>query len=279
MKRYILPILIVVLACFFAFQQQRWAASSTAYNFKQAAELRDLLAYAFDTVNGHDHDGVNSKAVTTGTPAADAVDTAQIKAGALAASVAGRAKMADDYFNATTALAKFGADSITNAVLLKAVEDGAFVADASTRALFATGFMTPEKLSAAANTRVMTILIEDLAAGADIAARAILYAPTGIDITLVSADIIPLGSSAGVDDSNTAVIALADGDAHAIVSKTYNTGTQPPAAGVVGNLGSLDGTYKVLSAGEKLTVAVTQGTSANLPACYLQITYTIAAAA
>lgn len=62
--------------------------------------------------------------------------------GALAASAAGRARMADGFFDAATALAKFAADSITNAVLLDAVADGAFVADAATRALFATGFVT-----------------------------------------------------------------------------------------------------------------------------------------
>ncbi len=62
--------------------------------------------------------------------------------GALAASAAGRARMADGFFDAATALAKFAADSITNAVLLDAVQDGAFVADAATRALFAAGFVT-----------------------------------------------------------------------------------------------------------------------------------------
>jgi hypothetical protein len=252
---------------------------SVYYNFKGVAELVDLLCAVFDTATGHDHDGSNSKAVTTGTPADNAVTTAKILAGAISADTAGRAKMATGYFLAATVLDKFGTDSFTAAVLLQLIQNGAFAADAATRALFAAGIFTPEQLSAAANTRVLVVAIEDLSAGADIAARTILYAPAGTDITLVSAGIIPLGSSAGVDDGNTAVIALADGDAAAIVTKTYNTGTQPPAAGTIGDLGALSGTYKVLSAGEKLTVAVTQGATANLPALYLQIVYTAATAA
>ena len=252
---------------------------SCAYNFKNVAELVDLLCLVFDTASGHDHNGTNSKAVTTGTPASDAVDTAQIKAGALAASTAGRGKIATGYFLAATVLDKFGTDSFTAAVLLQLIQDGAFAADAATRALFATGIFTPEKLSAAANTRIRVIPIEDLSAGADIADRTLLYAPAGIDITLVSAGIIPRGSSAGIDDSNTAVIALKDGSANAIVSKTYDTDPQPPAAGVIGDLGALSGTYKVLSAGEKLVLDVTQGATANLPAFDLQIVYTVATAA
>lgn len=252
---------------------------SVYYNFKNVAELVDLLCLVFDTVSGHDHDGTNSKSVTTGTPAEGAVDTAQIAAGALSADADGRAKLADDLFNAATVLAKFDADSFTNAVLLLLIQDGAFVANAATRALFADGIFPPEKLTAVANTRILTIAIEDLAAGADIADRTLLYAPTGIDVTLVSAGIVPRGSSAGIDDSNTAVIALKDGSANAIVEKTYNTGTQPPAAGVIGDLGALSGTYKVLSAGEKLVLDVTQGATANLPAFDLQIVYTVATAA
>jgi len=99
---------------------------SVYYNFKNVAELVDLLCLVFDTVNGHDHDGTNSKAVTTGTPADNAVTTAKILAGALAASAAGRGKIADDFFDAATVLAKFDADSFTNAVLLLLIADGCF---------------------------------------------------------------------------------------------------------------------------------------------------------
>jgi hypothetical protein len=253
---------------------------SVYYNFKNVAELVDLLCAVFDTATGHDHDGTNSKAVTTGTPGANTITTAMLQAACIAASTAGRAKMATDFFNAAAVvLDKFSADSFTNAVLLQLIADGAFVADASTRALFADGFMPPEKLTAAANQKLIVIPIEDLAAGADIADRTLFYVPAGVDYTLVSVGIIPRGASVGIDDSNTAVIALKDGSANAIVSKTYDTDPQPPAAGVIGDLGSLSGTYKILSAGEKLVLDVTQGATANLPAFDLQIVLTQATAA
>lgn len=86
--------------------------------------------------------------------------------GILSADATGRALMADGYFDATTTLAKFGtgsfstavlldlllADGITNAVLIQAILDGAFQADAATRALFADGVWNAAKLASAAVT-------------------------------------------------------------------------------------------------------------------------------
>lgn len=80
-----------------------------------------------------------------------AISTAALDPGVLAASALGRALMADDFFNAATALAKFAADSIANAFLLKAVADGAFAADAATRALFADQIWTTAKLAPRTN--------------------------------------------------------------------------------------------------------------------------------
>jgi|GEM_PF-4810646 len=76
------------------------------------------------------------------------VNTAALADGVLSADASGRAKMADDYFNAAQVLAKFDADSFDNAQLLLAVKNGAFVADAATRALFADGFVNGAKLAA-----------------------------------------------------------------------------------------------------------------------------------
>ena len=107
--------------------------------------------------------------------------------------------------------------------------------------------------------------IEDLAANADIAARAEFCAPAG-GCTLTKVGIVSLGDPAAVDDSNTVVIAIADAAANAIVSKTFNTATQPPDAGIYDDLGSLDATHKVLTGNEVCTLAITQGTNANLDA-------------
>lgn len=77
---------------------------------------------------------------------ADAAGRTKVAAGFFGADSVSRAKFATDFFDAVTVLAKFGADSITNAVLLKAVKDGAFQADAASRALFADKFVTLAKL-------------------------------------------------------------------------------------------------------------------------------------
>lgn len=240
------------------------------YKFRKVGDLRKLLANIFSEVSGHDHDGVNSKTVTVGTPANDSVTTAKIAAGALSADAAGRGKFANDFFDAATALAKFAADSLTNTVLLKLVQDGAFVADAATRALFANGFLPLAKMADTAKTHVLSFQIEDLAAGGDIVARSLFSVPAGLQATLISAAILPLGNSAGVDNANTSVIELTDGT-NSIVSKTYNTGTQPPAAGVLGDLGALDGTHKVLAAAENLVLNVTNGATADLAGMFVQV--------
>ncbi len=78
---------------------------------------------------------------------AGTVGTNNLAANCLSAAAAGRGKMQDGFFDAATALAKFAADSITNAVLLDAVQNGAFVADAATRALFADDFVTEAKIN------------------------------------------------------------------------------------------------------------------------------------
>jgi hypothetical protein len=77
---------------------------------------------------------------------------AALAAGILSADATGRALMATGLFDAATVLDKFAADSITNAVLLDAVQDGAFVADASTRALFAASFVNAGLIEAGAVT-------------------------------------------------------------------------------------------------------------------------------
>ena len=92
---------------------------------------------------------------------AGTVGVSQLAANALAASAPGRGKMQDGFFDVATVLAKFAAnsfttanmlslfntDAITNAVLLQAILDGAFQADANTLALFADGIWTGAKLA------------------------------------------------------------------------------------------------------------------------------------
>jgi hypothetical protein len=227
-----------------------------AYNFRWTSDVRKLLDAVFNTSTGHNHDGSNSKAVTTGTPGAGVITKTMFATGALAADATGRAVIADDYFNAAT-------------VLLK-IADNAFAADTATRALFVDGIWTLAKLAADARTRVFNYEIEACAAGVDIAARPVFECPTGFAVTIVSAKITTAAVSSGVDGSNTSVWAIANGSS-SIASATK---TADVAAATTYDLGTISG-YGVLAAGDKVKLSVTNGTTAATPIMQLQIVYTI----
>jgi len=122
----------------------------------------------------------------------------------------------------------------------------------------------------ARDEQIALVRVEDLAAGADISGRPIFVHPR--PVTLASVGILTEGAPAGVDDSNTAVVAVADDADNEIASKTYNTATQPPDSDYE-DLGELDATHKVLAAGEHLKLSVTQGATADLPALSLVLRY------
>ena len=238
-----------------------------AYFFKWQNLLKTLNG-AFSVSAGHDHDGTNSKAVTvTG-----------ISAGAITADAAGRAMMADDYFNAATVLAKFDADSFDNAQILLAFKDGSYNADAGTRALFDDGIWTLAKLDAGARAHILPVQIPALAANVDMADFSILVVPASHAITLTKVSIVSNGTAVGIDDSNKCTLLVEDSSSNAIVTKEFDTDPAFPALGTAVDLGALDATHKILAAGEKLFFSVTNGTTAATPAFLLQIEYTIAAA-
>lgn len=112
-----------------------------------------------------------------------------------------------------------------------------------------------------AQRQVKTIVyaVEDLAAGADIAARAVHSFDA--DGWLVSARIVNQAiASAGIDDSNTCVITLATG-AGTVASATFNSSTTFPAANTADDLGALANQH--VAAGALLTLAVTNGATAD----------------
>lgn len=237
-----------------------------AYNFF-VPNLRKLLTVVFDPTSGHDHDGTNSKSITVGT----------VAAGGISADATGRAMIANNYFDAATAKNKFAANSMNNAFTDQAFAADAFAADADSRAKFADGIWEIDKLDASSRTHILSIPIENLGAGNDIADRFVFIAPTGFDVMLVSAMLLSNGSS-GIADGNTCVITLKNGD-DTIVEKIYDTSNAFPAAKEESSLGALDGTHKVLAAGERLLVSVTNGASADLAEFTIQVVYTMAAAA
>lgn len=101
--------------------------------------------------------------------------------------------------------------------------------------------------------------VEDLAAGADIAARAV--ASFEGDAWIVSARVVNQASAAaGINDSNTCVVALATG-AGTVASKTYNTSVTFPNANTDDDLGAITNAHA--AAGSVLTLAVTNGATAN----------------
>jgi len=143
-------------------------------------------------------------------------------------------------------------------------EDQAVSGDAT---LAGTGAVT---LNDAHAEQAVRIAVENLAAGADIADRPVFVHPRAV--TLVSVGILTEGAPAGVDDGNTVVLTVADDADNTIVTKTYNTGTQPPTNDYE-DLGALNATHKVLQAGEHVTLTVTQGATADMPAFSVVIRY------
>lgn len=118
--------------------------------------------------------------------------------------------------------------------------------------------------------QVEFIPIEDLAAGADIAARVAYANPLAGQ--LVSVGLLLVGASAGVDNSNTCVVAITTAAAGSIVSKTYNAGT-PMTSNALNDLGALDGSNKILAAGAPIKIAVTNGATADTPPMMLVIRF------
>jgi len=205
------------------------------------------LEKAMNLLAGHDHDGANSKAVTVGSVAENAITTTEL---------ADDAVVTANILNANVTSAKLATDAVT------------------TIKITAANVTTP-KLSAGANTRTFSYQVEDLAANADITTRPIFICPVGLAVTFSKIEILSQGSPAGIDDSNTCVITMLNGT-NAIVAKTYNTATAFPASGASGDLGSLSATYKVFAAGDKLILTLVNGTNANPSSFMIQATYTVA---
>lgn len=119
--------------------------------------------------------------------------------------------------------------------------------------------------------KVKTIVhaVEDLSAGADVAARAIHSFEQ--DAWIVSARVVNQASAAsGIDNSNTCVVTLATG-AGTVVTETFDSTTTFPAANAAQDLGTVSNPH--VSAGEVLTLAVTNGTTANPGAFLVAVDY------
>ena len=111
--------------------------------------------------------------------------------------------------------------------------------------------------------------VEDLAAGADIAARVIHAFET--DGWIVSARVANQATAAaGIDNSNTCVITLATG-AGTVVTETFDATTTFPAANTAQDLGSVSNAH--VSSGGVLTLAVTNGATADPGPFLVEVDY------
>lgn len=128
-----------------------------------------------------------------------------------------------------------------------------------------------EALLASSLSQVLSFQIDALTAGTDISGKVLAAMPTGYSFEILSADVIANGSSAGIDATNTCVIAVKNGS-DTVVTKTYNNTVTFPADNAVDNLGAISATYKTVAAGAKLSIAVANGTTAATPKFMLQIT-------
>lgn len=117
--------------------------------------------------------------------------------------------------------------------------------------------------------KTVTHVVEDLGAGVDFAARAIHAFDT--DGWLVSARIVNQATAAaGIDNSNTCVVTLAT-DAGTVVTKTFNASVTFPAANTEVDMGALGNTHA--EPGQVMTLAVTNGTTANPGPFLVEIDY------
>jgi len=110
------------------------------------------------------------------------------------------------------------------------------------------------------------IEVEELESGVSITDRPIFSC--GLDFAISSIGILTKGPPWGIDNSNTAVIVVKRNDGTTVVTKTYNTATQPPST-ALGDLGTI--LSSPLADDEWLNLTMTQTGTAHMPAFSLII--------
>ena len=127
-----------------------------------------------------------------------------------------------------------------------------------------------EAIEAAASNQMVYSQVSDLSAGGDLSGLIVFYAPS--EVTISELGFLAQGVFAGIDNSNTMVVTVTDGDDNVLVTKTYNTATQPVDE-TYNNLGAVDAQYATLAEGGVLKLTITNGSTANPPAMILVTHY------
>jgi hypothetical protein len=120
-----------------------------------------------------------------------------------------------------------------------------------------------------AKIKTTTHAVENLATGADIAARAVhSFNSEG---WIVSARVVNQATAAvGIDNTNICVVTLATGGG-TVVSATFNATNTFPAANTDKDLGATSNTHII--AGDVMTLAVTNGANANPGPFLVEVDY------
>jgi hypothetical protein len=200
--------------------------------------------------------------IGTTTIGAGAVGTTELAANALAASAAGRGKIATNFFDNATVDAKFAT--------------AAFAADADSLGKFADGIWTLAKLAQEAKTHILPVYVPALTANTDLTLP-VMNVPVGFVVNVLTASITPMGASAGIDDSNKSTWAVTDGT-NTLVSKEFDADPAFPSSGTNTDLGSIDANYDNVAAGTPINLVITNGTTAATPQSMFYMTYYLSAA-
>jgi len=133
--------------------------------------------------------------------------------------------------------------------------------NAAMAAFIAVGHYADGTIKTVGRRPIAMVEVENLAVGSDISSRPIFASHYAATLTYIG--IMTKGTPAGIDDSNTVVLTIANGAGTTIVTKTYNTATQPPTSDFA-DLGTL--AITAFTADDYLTLTLTCGTTANMPA-------------
>jgi len=109
--------------------------------------------------------------------------------------------------------------------------------------------------------RFVHTVIQNLAAGVDLT-NYVIYG-SSYEMLLSKIGILTKGTPAGIDNSNTVVMTIKNGAGSTILTKTYNTATQPPTNDFE-DMGTI--LIATVAANDKLTLTMVQGVTANMPA-------------
>lgn len=117
--------------------------------------------------------------------------------------------------------------------------------------------------------KTVTHAVENLGAGADIAARAIHAFNS--DAWILAARVVnQTTAAAGINDANTCVVQLATG-AGTVATATFNTTVTFPAANTSFDMGAITNMHAL--AGQVLTLAVTNGATADPGTFLVEVDY------